>query len=107
MPTGRMGSVVMRTLAFLVLRRILSMVGGGRTVDAMDVEIAVLRHQLAVVRRQVARPRYTPGDRLVLATLAKLLPRDRWPVFLVTPSTLLRWHREMIRRRWTYPATGQ
>jgi hypothetical protein len=37
--------------------------------------------------------------------LAKLLPRDRWTVFLVTPATLLRWHRELIRRRWTYPAT--
>ena len=56
--------VVMRTLAFLVLRRI---VGGGRTPDAKEVEIAVLRHQLAVLRRQVARPRYTPGDRMVLA----------------------------------------
>ena len=50
-----------------------------------DLEIAVLRHQLAVVRRQVARPRYTPADRMLLASLAKLLPRDRWPVFLVTP----------------------
>jgi putative transposase len=69
--------VVVRTFAFLVLQRILGMVGCGRTPDAKDVEIAVLRHQLAVLRRQVARPRYTPRDRLVLATLAKLLPRDR------------------------------
>jgi hypothetical protein len=44
---------------------------------------------------------------MALATLAKLLPRDRWPIFLVTPSTLLRWHRELVRRRWTYPARGQ
>jgi putative transposase len=57
---------------------------------AADVEIAVLRHQLMVLPRQVAQPRYTPADRLVLAPLAKLLPRQRWPVFLVTPATLLR-----------------
>jgi hypothetical protein len=91
--------VVVRTLAFLVLRRILGVVGGGPTPDANDVEIAVLHHQLAVLRRQVVRPRYTPTDRIVLATLAKLLPRDRWRIFLVTPSTLLRWHRELVRRR--------
>src|SRR6266498_1074875 len=95
------GVVMVRTLAFLVLRRILGMVGCGQTPDA------VLRHQLAVLHRHVARPRYRPGDRMVLATLAKLLPRERWPIFLVTPSTLLRWHRELIRRRWTYPATGR
>jgi putative transposase len=99
--------VAVRTLAFLVLRRILGVVGGGPTPDANDVEIAVLRHQVAVLRRQVARPRYTPTDRIVLATLAKLLPRDRWKIFLVTPSTLLRWHRELIRRRWIYPTTGR
>lgn len=99
--------MVVRTLAFLVLQRILGMVCSGQTPDAKVVEIAVLRHQLAVLRRQVTRPRYTPGDRMVLATLAKLLPRDRWNVFLVTPSTLPRWHRELIRRRWTYPATGR
>jgi putative transposase len=51
--------VVVRTVAFLVLRRILGMVGTGRTPDAKDVEIAVLRHQLAVLRRQVARPGYS------------------------------------------------
>ena len=93
----------MRTLSFMVVRQVLALVGLGPSPDTKDVEIAVLRHQLAVLHRQVARPRYTPGDRMVLATMAKLLPRDRWPIFLVTPSTLLRWHRELIRRRWTYP----
>jgi hypothetical protein len=63
--------------------------------------------QLTVVRRQVARPRYTPQDRLVLAMLARLLPRARWATFLATPSTLLRWHRELVARRWTYPPTGR
>ena len=66
----------------------------------------MLRHQLMVVRRQVARTRYTPMDRMVLATLARLLPRARWSVFLVTPTTLLRWHRELVARRWTYRPVG-
>src|SRR2546421_1228105 len=95
--------MVVRTLAFMVVRQVLGLVGLGSSPDAKDVEIAVLRHQLLVLRRQVTLPRYTPADRMVLATLAKLLPRDRWPIFLVTPSTLLRWHRELIRRRWTLP----
>jgi putative transposase len=63
-----------KTLAFLVLRRILGVLGGGPTPSAKDVEIAVLRHQLAVSPRQAARPRYTPTDRIVLATLELLLP---------------------------------
>ena len=94
--------MVVRTLAFMIVRQVLSLVGLGPSPDAKDIEIAVLRHQLLVLRRQAARPRYTPADRMILASLAKLLPRDRWPIFLVTPSTLLRWHRELIRRRWTY-----
>jgi putative transposase len=71
------------------------------------VEIAVLRHQLMVLRRQVARPRYTLGDRLVLAILANLLRRERWPVFLVTPATPLLFHLELVARRWTYRRTGR
>ena len=75
--------------------------------DAKDVEIAVLRHQLAVLARQVNRPRYTVADRMALSSLARLLPRERWKVFLVTPAMLLRWHRELVARRWTYPPTGR
>jgi hypothetical protein len=101
------GVMVVRTLGMVVLRRLVGVVGLGRGPDAKDVEIAVLQHQLAVLRRQVKRPRYTPSDRLVLAWLARLLPRERWPVFLVTPATLLRWHRELVARRWTYPPTGE
>ena len=67
----------------------------------------MLRHQLAVLRRQVARPRYSPADRAFLATLARLLSRERWAAFLVTPATLLRWHRELIARSRTYPRRGQ
>ena len=99
--------MVVRTVAFVIVRRVLGLVGLGPAPDAKDVEIAVLRHQLMVLRRQVARPRYTPQDRLVLAMLARLLPRERWPAFLVTPATLLRWHRELVARRWTYPPTGR
>jgi len=99
--------VAARTLGFLIVRRVLGLVGLGPDADAKDVEIAVLRHQLVVLRRQVARPRYTPADRMLLATMARLLPRERWPLFLVTSSTLLRWHRELVRRRWTYPQAGR
>jgi hypothetical protein len=72
--------------------------------DQKDVEIAVLRQQLAVLYRQVARPRYSPTDRAVLASLARLLSRERWGVLLVTPATLLRWHRDLVARSWTYPS---
>ena len=91
--------VVVRSLAFVFVRQVLGLIGVGPSPAAKDVEIAVLRHQLMVLHRQVARPRYAPSDRMILATLAKLLPRDRWPMFLVTPSTLLRWHRDLVRRR--------
>ena len=91
------------SVGFVLLRRVLGLLGIGPTPDAKDVEIAVLRHQLMVLRRQVTRPRFTPSDRLVLAVLARLLPRERWSTFLVTPATLLRWHRDLVRRRWTYP----
>ena len=60
-------AVVVRTLAFVVVRQVLALIGLGASPDAKDVEIAVLRHQLLVLRRQVARPRYVPADRIVLA----------------------------------------
>ncbi len=99
--------MVARTIVFLAVRNVLRLLGLGPPPDAKDVEIAVLRHQLAILRRQVARPRHQPTDRLILASLPLQLPRERWAAFLVTPSTLLlRWHRELVRRRWTYPHIG-
>ena len=70
---------------------------------AKHAEILVLRHQLAVLRRQVARPRFTWFDRALVALLAGLVPRARWGSFLVTPQTILGWHRSLVKRRWTYP----
>ena len=70
---------------------------------AKDAEILVLRHQLAIMRRQVARPRFTWTDRALVALLAHLVPKHRWAAFLVTPKTILAWHRALVRRRWTYP----
>src|SRR6266511_3171625 len=97
MASGRLTVMVARTLAFVIVRRLLGLVGVGPAPDAKDIEIAVLRHQLMVVRRQVTRPRYTPQDRRVLAMLARLLRRHRlgpaprrtdpsWPAFLRAPA---------------------
>ena len=102
-----MAAATLRWVSPCRLRISASPVGFGPAPDAKDVEIAVLRHQLAVLSRQVTRPRYTPTDRMLLASLARLLSRERWGIFLVTPATLLRCHRELVARHWTYPHTGR
>ena len=74
---------------------------------AKDLEILVLRHQLIVLRRQTSRPKLEPADRALLAAISRVLPRDRWSCFFVTPETLQRWHRRLVAGRWTYPRRGQ
>jgi putative transposase len=70
---------------------------------AKDAEVLALRHENAVLRRQIARVRYEPGDRIWLSVLSRLIPRQRWRyVFAVTPATLLRWHRQLLARKWTF-----
>src|SRR5438034_11149006 len=74
-----------------------------RSDAANEVEILVLRHELAVLRRQVSRPSCRSADRLYLAALVRLLPRERWGSLFVRPETIRRWHRSLLARRWTHP----
>jgi putative transposase len=92
----------------LVTRRSLEMVALRlRKQPALEVELLALRHQLAALQRHVTRPQLEPRDRVLLAALSRLLPRERWGSFFVTPATLLRWHRELVADRWTYGLPGQ
>jgi putative transposase len=75
-----------------------------RSSAAKDVELLMLRHEVAVLRRQVSRPRLDWADRAVLAGLARLLPRPSWDRLFVRPETLLRGHQDLVRRRWSYPS---
>jgi hypothetical protein len=74
-----------------------------RSERSKELEILLLRHELAILRRQPRRARLRPVDRAILAALARALPRGAWTTLSVRPATLLRWHRELVRRRWTYP----
>ena len=77
-----------------------------RSGRSKDLEIIVLRHQLGVLRRQINRPAINEADRTLLGAIAAALPRPRRTGWLVTPDTLLRWHRRRIARHWTHPTRG-
>src|SRR5205823_12478703 len=88
-------------LAFSAVLQLL--VSDRRSEFAKDVELLVLRHQLVVLGRQERRPSLRPADRALLAALARLLPPRRRHGLVVTPQTFLRWHRELVRCKWTQP----
>jgi putative transposase len=93
---------VFLSLWYVVLRRVLELaVLRFRSKQCKELEIVVLRHELGILRRRTPRPPMTWTDRLFLAAASRLLPRARWRSFIVTPATLLRWHRRLVAKRWT------
>jgi putative transposase len=94
---------VLVSVCYVAIQRILQLVFLLlRSTEFKELEMVVLRHELAVLRRHVHRPAFRPADRAFLTAASRLLPRVEWSTFLVTPATLLRWHRRVVARRWTY-----
>jgi putative transposase len=97
------GRCLVVSLLYLLFRRVLAVAALRlRSREFKELEIVVLRHELAVLRRQVARPRLGERDRLFLAAASRLLSRASQPSFFIRPDTLLGWHRQLVRKRWTY-----
>jgi putative transposase len=100
------GGAWLWSFVYLVVRTLFALMWLlARPRRSKELELLVLRHELAILRRQAARPTRTRSDRALLAALSRLLPRAAWSGFLVKPETLLRWHRQLVARRWTYPHT--
>lgn len=72
-----------------------------RSAEFKEIGIVVLRHELAILRRHVRHPVFRSGDRVFLAAASRMLPGEKWPSFLITPSTLLAWHRRLVAKGWT------
>jgi putative transposase len=87
--------MLIRVLGWLVLLT--------RSENTKDIEILVLRHEIAVLRRTTPTPSLTWADRALLTALGRLLPHRLRLHRIVTPRTLLRWHAQLVKRRWTYP----
>jgi transposase InsO family protein len=88
------------SLLYMVLCAVFRLAPAGNQRDR-EVEILVLRHQVKVLKRKASGPKLKRRDRLFLAAAARLLPRGRW-CFIITPATLLAWHRALVKRKWTY-----
>ena len=91
------------SLVYLVVRNLFALVWLlGQPRRSKELEILILRHELAILRRQSSRPMLMRADRALLASLSRSLPRPAWTAFSFKPETVLRWHRQLIARRWTY-----
>jgi len=92
-------------MAFALLYALFRRLVGPPRSDALhelEIEVVVLRHQVKVLSRKAGRPKLNRIDKAFLAACSRALPRRRWGSFIVAPSTLLRWHRELVRRKWTF-----
>lgn len=94
--------MVLSLVYFVLVRLVHGLALSDRSDLEREAELLVLRHQVKVLSRGARRPPFRRRDRMLLAAASRILPRERWNVFIVSPRTLLRWHRDLVRRKWTY-----